>query len=360
MYRERLTRVKQVCADNQVDSFFISNFYNILYLTGFKTLTTDEREAFVFVTKKNIYLFTDARYIYTNPGVTLKLIEPGKGLFFHLETIIKEEKISSMGIESEDLRIHEYEKLKNLFSFIKITQLERALIRLRAIKEDEEIQKIQKACEITDQCLEDIFPSISVGDTEKKLAFGIEQWIKKQGFDLAFDPIVAVDEHSAIPHYNTKEGNGEVKKSSVILIDFGVKYHDYMSDITRMVFINPTKEIITVYEELLSVQESTIEIVGKETDPKAIDTLCRTSLKKKELPDFPHSLGHGVGLEIHEYPKISKMSDDTILNNQVITVEPGVYFPEKWGMRVEDTVVIKNHKAESLTKFDKKLLILPI
>lgn len=358
MYGQRLMRVRQVCADNHIDAFFISNFYNILYVTGFKTLTNDEREAFVLITKKNIYLFTDARYVYTNPEVVLKLIEPGKGLFFHLEIIIKEEKIQTIGIESEDLRVHEYEKIKALFSSIKISPLERTLIRLRAIKEDEEIQTIQKACEITDQCLEEIIPTITAGDTEKELAFRIEQWIKKQGFDLAFDPIVAIDANSAIPHYNTKEGNGKIKKNSIILLDFGVSYHDYMSDITRMVFVNPSKEMINTYDKLLQVQEKTIRIIGKETDPKTIDTLCRASLKEKQLPDFPHSLGHGVGLEIHEYPKLSQMSDDIVTAGQVFTVEPGVYFSNKWGMRVEDTVVVKNGKAEALTKFRKEPIIL--
>ncbi len=358
MYSKRIQELRNIFASNHVDTYFISNFYNILYMTGFKTLTTDEREAFVLATKTNTYLFTDARYVYTNPGVVLKLIEPGKGLFFHLETIIRDEKIQAIAIESEDLRVHEYEKLKALFSSVRIVPLERTIIRQRAIKEDEEIQKIQKACEITSQCLEEIIPLIAVGDTEKKIAFQIERWIKNKGFDLAFDPIVAVDRNSAIPHYNTKEGGGEAQKDSVILIDLGVEYQDYMSDITRMVFIKPTEEMIHAYEKLLLVQEKTIEIVGRETNSKTIDMICRANLREKQLPDFPHSLGHGVGLEIHEYPKLSQMSDDTITNNQILTVEPGVYFNGKWGMRIEDTVVIKNGKAETLTKFTKEPLIL--
>lgn len=359
MFLTRIEKLRSVITSKEIDAFFVSNFYNILYLTGFKTLTTDEREAFVLITKKNAYLFTDARYILTNPGVILKLIEPGKGLFFHIGAIIKEEQIQSIGIESEDLRVHEYEKLKVLFPSVKIISLERIVIKIRAVKEGNELIAIQKACKITGQCLKEIIPTISEGNTEREIAFRIEQWIKEHGYDLAFDPIVAIGENSAIPHYNTNEGNGIVKNNSVILLDFGVKYNDYMSDITRMVFLQPTKEIIDMYTKLLEVQEKTIGIIGKEKDPKVINTICRTSLEEKQLPDFPHSLGHGVGLEIHEYPKLSQMSDDALTDNQVVTVEPGVYFPSKWGMRVEDTIVVENGKAKILTKFSKNPVILP-
>lgn len=359
MHSERIEKLRGIFGSNHIDAFFISNFYNILYLTGFKTLTTDEREAFVLVTKMNTYLFTDARYTYTDPGVILKLIEPEKGLFFHLEEIIQEEKIQFLGIESENLRVHEYEKIKLVFPSTKIISLERTTIKLRAIKENGEIKNIQKACEITDECLKEIIPSIKTNETEKEIAFRIEQWIKVKSYDLAFDPIVAVDSNSAIPHYNTKEGQGVVKNDSIILLDFGVKYLNYMSDITRMVFLNPAGEVIETYQKLLSIQGKTIELVGKEKDPKAIDLFCRERMAEENFTDFPHSLGHGVGLEIHEYPKLSQMSDDTLVDNQVFTIEPGVYFPGKWGMRIEDTVVVKDGKAETLTKFSKDLVVLP-
>lgn len=358
MNSHRIASVKKRLAGDSIDSLLISNYYNILYLTGFKTLTTDEREAFALITKKNTYLFTDARYVYTDPEVIFKLLGPGKGLFFHLGEIIREENISILGIESEDLRVHEYEKIRTIFNSVNILSLEKIVIKLRAIKEIEEIKNIQKACEVTDQCLTEIIPSIHVGNTEKEIALSIEYWIKKHGYDLAFDPIIAIDSQSAIPHYNTKEGQGVIKDHSIILIDFGVKYQNYMSDITRMIFIKPTDKMITIYEKLLEVQKQTIDLVGKEKDPKTVDRLCREQLAEKQLPNFPHSLGHGVGLEIHEYPKLSQMSDDSFVNGHVFTIEPGVYFPNKWGMRIEDTVLIKNNKAVSLTQFTKELIII--
>jgi len=363
MFSDRIQRLRETFEINQIDAFFISNFYNVLYFAGFKTLTTDEREAFVLVTKKNTYLFTDGRYVHENFRLTilnfkLALIEPGKGLFFHLQNIITEEKITKIGIENEDIRLGEYDKFVKVLKGTSVIPIDKTGITIRENKEQEEIERIKKACEITDECLKEIVPSVTVGMTEKKLAFNIEMWIKQKGHDLAFDPIVAVNKNSALPHYHTKDGKGIVEKESVILIDFGVKFEDYMSDITRMVFMKPTSEMLTIYLQLLEVQEKSIRYVSLEKDPKAIDSYCRELLKKKGLPNFSHSLGHGVGLEIHEYPKISHLSDDHIVENQVFTIEPGVYLSNRWGMRIEDTVVMKNGKAEVLTKYTKEPTII--
>lgn len=133
---------------------------------------------------------------------------------------------------------------------------------------------------------------------------------------------------------------------------------------TRMVFAGkPGQEKLTVYKKLLSSQEKTIKFLSKKISTglagKDIDMFCRKQLIKNLLPSYPHSTGHGVGLEVHEYPKLSSLSEDKILANQVITIEPGVYFPDKWGMRIEDTVLVKDkNMIEVLTKFDKKPLII--
>jgi Xaa-Pro aminopeptidase len=363
MFNDRIERLRAFFEKNKIEAFFISNFYNILYFTGFKTLTTNEREAFVLVTKKNTYLFTDGRYIdkkFALPilNIRLALIEPGKGLFYHLRNIIEREKIKSFGIEADDIRQSEYQKFTQIFNSVSIVPTERVGLKLREVKDEKEIEKIKKACEITDQCLEEIIPSIKIKMTEQQLAFNIEMWIKKKGYDLAFDPIVAVNKNSALPHYHTKEGAGKIEKESIILIDFGVKAENYLSDITRMVFLNPTVETLNIYDWLLQAQKKTTKYIRPEVKPGEIDAYCRTSLADSHLPNFPHSLGHGVGLEIHEFPKISHLSDDSITDGQIFTIEPGVYFEGRWGMRIEDTVVIKNWDAEPLTEYTKEPYII--
>lgn len=361
MFDNRIGNVRQSFSIHNINALLISNFYNVLYLTGFKTLTKDEREAFVLVTKNTTYLFTDSRYLKDDDELRimnyeLKLLEPEKGLIVHLKEIIEKEKILSLGIESDDLRTHEFLKLQTFFPSIKIVPIEKLIVRQRAVKDEEEIGKIKKACEITDKCLENTLRLIKVGMTEKEIAFKLEYWLKENGTDIAFDPIVAINKNSAIPHYNTKAGSGMVEKSSVILIDYGAKYEDYLADITRMVFVNPDEEMKKVYDQLLDVQQKTLEFTQTIKSPIEIDSFCREQIKKNNLPNFSHSVGHGVGLEIHEYPKISQTSQDTILENQVFTVEPGVYFENKWGVRIEDTVVMKNGKTETLTKFNKEFI----
>lgn len=366
MQEQRIIQIREKLVDLNLDAFLVSNFYNILYLTGFKTLTTNEREGFLLITKEKIYLFTDARYIDENSNVKsqiskleIKLIEPNNSLFDHLQEIIEQDKILTLGFEREDIKFDEYQRLKEKFATLTLQPAERLIVRIREIKDEGEIKKIQKACEITDQCLTDIIKTIKLGITEKEIAFKIEMWIKEKGNDLAFDPIVAINENAAIPHYNTKTGSGTVQNSSIILIDFGAKFEDYLSDITRMVFCGtPKDEVANSYSILFDSQKKAIDNIAGINRLDKVDMYCRKLLTEKNLPTYPHSTGHGLGLEIHEYPKVSINSNDMKMVGQVFTIEPGVYFAGQFGMRVEDTVVVRDGKVQVLTRFEKKPLIL--
>ncbi len=373
MLQQRVEKLRKILAEKNLNGFLVSNFYNLLYLTGFKTLTDDEREAWGLVTKDNIYLFTDSRYIKdqkskiktTNQILNIfqpKIITPEKGLIKHLQEIVKEEKIQRLGFEGDDLKVNELQKIKEKLINVELISLEKLIIKVREIKDRDEINKIRTACQISDQCFKKIVRTIKVGTTEKEMAFKIEFWLKEKNYDLSFYPIVAVDKNSAIPHYDTRNGRDEkVKKNSIILIDFGAKFQDYHSDMTRMVFVGkPTDEMIDTYRTLLNAQERTIEQLKIDSNPVSVDQFCRQQLTiANQQLTYSHSTGHGVGLQIHEYPKISFTSTDVLLPNQVITIEPGVYLENKWGMRIEDAVLIKENKQiEVLTKFSKRPLII--
>ncbi len=365
MHDTRVNELRTKLNSNNIDSLLISNFHNILYLTGFKTLTTDEREAFVLLTKKNIYLFSDERYLTKNsqfpiPNFQSRLIEPQRGLITHLQEITKEENIKTLGFESEDIRYFEFDSLKQRLFPIQLVPTHKLIIGIRELKQEEEVKRIREACKIADQCLEEIAKTIQVGMSEKEVAFRIEFWLKEKGYDLAFDPIVAVDANSSLPHYNTKTGRGIIKKGSVIMIDFGAKYEDYLSDITRMFFYGkPQAATTNIYNILLNAQEKTLGKLSFVKYLKEADEYCRRLITSEKLSSYPHSTGHGVGLEIHEYPKVSFNSLDIKKAGQVFTVEPGVYFQAKWGMRIEDTIVItEDLKVEALTKYPKSLQII--
>jgi len=378
MLQTRINKLRKILIEKNLGGFLVSNFFNILYLTGFKTLTDNEREAWTLVTAKSTYLFTDSRYlndkiqmtndksITNNKFLNLKLITPEKGLIKHLIEIVNEEKIQIMGFEGDDLKVNELQKMKTFLTNVELISLEKLIIKIREIKDEEEISNLRTACKIADQCLEEIVKTIKPGTSEKEIAFRIEFWLKEKGYDLSFYPIIAIDKNSAVPHYGTKAGNDEkVKKNSIILIDYGAKFEDYHSDTTRMIFVGkPTSEMINTYKILLNAQEKTIERLKTDNNPVSVDQFCRQQLTSHyslatNHSSYSHSTGHGVGLRIHEFPKISFTSTDVLLLNQVVTIEPGVYINNKWGMRIEDTVLIKEKgEIEVLTKFSKKLLII--
>lgn len=362
MLQRRTDRLRNILVEKNLDGLLVSNFYNILYLTGFKTLTEDEREGWGLVTKDNIYLFTDNRYVVNNKYLILKIITPEKGLIKHLQAIVIEEKIQRLGFEGDNLKVSELQRIKEHLLNIELVSLEKSINKIRGIKDKKEIKEIKMACQTADQCLKNIIRTIKIGTTEKEIAFRIEFWLKEKNRDLSFYPIIAIDKNSAIPHYDTRSGNNQrVKKNSIILIDYGAKYNSYHSDMTRMIFVGkPTDEMINTYKALLNAQEKTIEQLKIDVNPVSVDQFCRQQLTiVNQQLIYSHSTGHGVGLQIHEYPKISFASLDMLLPNQVVTIEPGVYLNNKWGMRIEDTVLIKKNKQiEVLTQFSKQLLII--
>lgn len=374
MLSKRLKNLKGFLVGDNLGGVFVSNPVNIFYFSDFKTLSPQEREAYLLITKKGVYLFTDPRHSIDYKNLDVRWLVPGQELMSHLQEIISKEKIKRLGFESADLKFNEHQTLSEKLD-VELVALQKTVENLRLMKEEEEIANIKKACQVSDQCLREISKTLKVGQTEKEIAFKIEFWLKEKGFDLAFYPIVAADKNAAIPHYDTREGSGKLNKGSSLLIDMGAKYKNYCSDITRVFsFGKPTSEFATMYEKLLEAQGETIRSLRhsrpdrESADPrfreddgvsaKEIDAFCRGLLKQKGLPNFLHSTGHGVGLEVHESPSISQKSKDTLLDDQVFTIEPGVYIDGQYGARIEDTVLLTKRGVEVLTKFPKNLQII--
>lgn len=358
MSKKRVDDFKKILKGKNIDAFLVSNFYNIFYLSGFKTLVDNEREAWLLVTKDNEYIFTDQRY--SSVIHDIRYVTPEKRLTKHLLEIVRGEDIKTLGFEADDLKFFEYENLKKSVNKVDFVPTNGLVVKQREIKDLDEIQMIKRACQISDECLRGVVKEIKIGVGEKEVAFKLEFYLKKRGYDLAFYPIVAVDENSAIPHYDTRHGDDrKIKNGSVVLIDFGAKYNNYLSDITRMVFVGtPNNEALNQYQSLLDAQTETLKSIKPGVNLKLVDAFCREEMNKKSLPNYSHSTGHGVGLEIHEYPKMSFMSTDLAVRNQVVTVEPGIYIPKKWGMRIEDTVLVTSGGSVALTEFPKDLLVI--
>lgn len=358
MKSNRFSNTADLLNESGLDAILVTRFYDIKYLTGFTTLATHEREAFLLVTRKNAYVLSDGRYSPEKPPESYRflLMTHEKGLLSHLKEICEREKVYKLGFQMEDLKWSEYEVLKDSLSVDLVAQ-DRVFLMMRQVKEKEETLLIGKACAAGDQVLEEVAKNMRVGMSEKEIAWNLEREIRQRGLDLAFDPIVAVDANAAIAHYNTKTGKGTVAENSIILIDFGVACGGYVSDITRMFFSGRLPdETLKAYSSLKRAQEKTVASIKGGMSCSDIDKYCRALLEKEGLPFYPHSTGHGVGLEVHEYPKISSYSDAIVQTGHVFTIEPGVYVPGRFGMRLEDSIEVgQSGKAICLTKFDRNL-----
>lgn len=357
-FKRRLNKIEQRLKKNQIDAFLVSNFYNLFYLSGFSGLSKEEREGWLFITKKESYFFTDGRYkkeITEDFPYQIKIISSAKEVYSFIEKYCQQNNLKTVAIEADDLKVNEYLFLKN----IKAVPISSWVREERMIKNKDEIEKIKKACQIVDNCLFFLKKAIRKDQKEKEIAWLIEKWIKEKGYQLAFSPIVAIDKNSSIPHYNTQlDGQEKVKNSSLILIDMGVMVESYCSDITRIFFYNsPLPEQISVYQNLKQTQEKTINFIKNQQKAAAVDYYCRQQLKN--YPFYPHATGHGVGLAIHEFPKISSNSNDVFKPGMVFTIEPGLYFQGEWGIRIEDTVCLnKKGEVEVLTQFPKEIQII--
>jgi Xaa-Pro aminopeptidase len=279
--------------------------------------------------------------------------EKKKKMLETLSLLISRQKadIKRIGIDEDSCAVYLYKKLRKAFKG-KYVDIYGALSRIRMQKDNAEIEKIKKACSVTDQTFTKICNNFKF-KTESELSSFIVEEIEKNNCDLAFPPIVASGEASSQPHYN---GTKKLKKG-FLLLDFGAKYKGYCADMTRMLYLgNPTKDELDNYKLVLKVVTDCEKATENEKKYSAIYQLAIKILGDKAVY-FIHGLGHGLGLDIHELPSLTSEDKNDIQNNIPFTIEPGIYFQNKYGIRIEDTLIIKDNVLTVLTKSKKDLVI---
>lgn len=371
MYTNRLKKFRQDLDLKNVDAGFITNPLHIYYLSGIQTASPMEREAYLLITHSKTYIISDSRYQIDIQAQIVKnnlqnecvfeLITIDKRLTNWIELITKQEMVQVIGFEANNITHSEFSSLKMALPTISFVDIGNSLIELRTIKDSYEIEQLEKAGDSTDQCLTEVTPTFKVGMKEKQAAWLIEKWIREKGFELAFDVMVAFDESAAMPHYNAKHGDRVLRDNSIILIDFGIKYNHYLSDISRVFFMpNSAERLKDIYSQLLDVQQKTVNAVGSSvTTYQQLDAFCRDKMQENKLQQFAHAVGHGVGLEIHEKPAIGRFFPQPFQPGHCITIEPGIYVEGEFGMRIEDTIIITSELySRCLTKFPKNIQVL--
>jgi Xaa-Pro aminopeptidase len=347
-------------------TIFITNPTNIRYLSGF--VAVDTRDAYFLVLGEDKILFTSSLYTQEakkliTENISFQEITRDNPLSKQLRDIVKKQNIKTIEFESTDLTVAELTQLeKNLpgVTWIPITQ---PIELARMIKKDDEIKSIREAAYVTDLCFKYILSRIRPGITETKLAWEIESFLKFRGGDIAFTPIVAFNEHSAQPHY-MKRDNNPLRRGSLILLDFGAKVNGYCADMTRVVFLgSPKPEWKKAYEVVLEAQQKALDYLALHSGSVKLggdeaDGLAQEVITKSGLPVYPHSLGHAVGLDIHEAPRLTSKKSEELKSGMVVTIEPGVYIEDKYGIRIEDLVLLKDKGIEILSKSPKKITVL--
>ena len=336
-----------------MQGMIITNPVNIRYLTNI-----DAEGILVINRKENIFI-TDSRYVeHVNAILTLDdgivvmnvkdlTLEDYEKFFIFCENV---------GFEENHLTYAKYKEYMHKFKINNFEETEGFIEKQRMIKEQDEIAYITKACQITDDCFDYLKGYIRVGMTEKEIANEIEKYFLSHGADeLAFDTIVASGKNSSMPH--AVPTDKVIESGDCITIDMGCKVNGYCSDMTRTIFAEfVSPEIKEVYDFVLKNQLQVIELLREGTNIKNISKMIDNNYKLNGY-EVMHSLGHGVGLDIHEYPFFGNVTDFVLKEGIVITDEPGVYIPNKFGVRIEDTLLINKFSAIPLTRSDKNYVV---
>lgn len=362
MFQRRIKSLRDKIAQEKVDAVLVSAVSNIEYLTGFTNFSKDEREAYIFIGKDFGYIITDGRYTEAVKREVphLNLFERG-GKKSTKDLFKKHQKeIKKLGIEEDNLTVSEHKVFKKHFKNIKHFDVS----HLRSIKSLEEISKIKKSCKLGDLAFKYILKTIKTGISEKEIARSLENFIKNHGADFSFPPIVAFSKNSAVPHHQT----GQTKlteKGEFVLLDFGVKLENYCSDMTRTLFFGkPTEEQEKIYQIVLTAQQKAVDFAnsvlksGKELKTAEVDKTARDYIISKGYPSIPHSLGHGIGLEVHEHPHLAPNSKEILKEGMAFSIEPGIYIPGLGGVRIEDLFVLEDNRLRQLTKSPKAVTLI--
>lgn len=331
---------------------------NRKYFTGFES-----SDGFLLVSSDRAVFITDGRYIEAaeNQISSCEVALLGKA-YPQIAEILKEMSCTRLLVESTRMTVSTYNSLKGVLKKIPIstdTTLDTLINTLRSVKNRDEIRSILEAQLIAESAFRHILKYIKVGITEKEIALELDFYMLRHGGEgLSFETIAVSGKNSSMPH--GVPSNKRIEKGDFVTMDFGTIINGYHSDMTRTVAVGfATDEMKNVYDTVLKAQENCLNNLKAGISCKDGDEFARSVIRDAGYGQyFTHSTGHGVGVEIHEYPNLSPASDSILQKGNIVTVEPGIYIPEKFGVRIEDMALIAERGCRILTSAPKDLIIL--
>lgn len=344
----RVKKLLNKMSDNKIDTVFITDEKNLYYYSGFY-----KGEGYLVIGKDKLFVVTDSRYT-EYASMVCKGFEVKNIALVKPSDFVSEAEVC--GFEDQSISYRKYSvlssQIKNLVPIGNMTDT------LREIKDEEEIEYIKKAARITDMAFEHICSYIREGVTEKQIAAEIDSFMKKNGADdIAFSTIAASGTRASLPH--AVPTDEKVKTGDFIVLDYGCTVKGYCSDMTRTVAVGEVSdEKREIYGKVLEAQLMALNSLKAGVTGEYVDKVARDYLDSHYKNAFAHSLGHSVGLYIHEAPNLSPKNKNFLMENTVITVEPGVYLEGNTGVRIEDLTIVKKDGCEILSHSPKELIIL--
>lgn len=351
----RIKRLLEYFDEGGFDAFYVTDPANRFYLSGFSGTT-----GALLLSREQYCLLTDFRYTgqASSESPDYKIIEVPGSYNGIIAEILKDNSLFRLGCEGDHLTYNQFSDLKKMLPGIELRPGSETVEQLRICKDDSEIRHIEEAAYLADQSFTRVLAAVKAGVTEREIALQLEYFMRQSGADgVAFKIIVASGSRSALPHGVASMKT--IQSGDLVTFDFGAVYRGYNSDITRTVVVGrlePRQR--EIYEIVLEAQMSAISAIKAGVRAAAVDRAARGVIEKKGYGRyFGHSTGHGLGLNIHENPRLSA-KDETILRpGMVVTVEPGIYLPGWGGVRIEDTVVVEDNGCRILTRSPKERLV---
>lgn len=343
--KERLRKLRRLLRSRRLDALVVTSEPNVSYLTGF--MGADSR---ALITPRLSYLITDSRYTEQaqQECVACKIIQRTGTLAEAIARIVSRSKsVKTIGVEN-NCSLAEFDELRKLLS-ARLKKVAPPVDIIRAVKDPREIKTLRESLEIARKALGRALKYVKPGITECELAARIDFEICRRGAATSFETIVAFGPNASRPHH--KPGGRKLKKRDTILIDFGARYRLYGCDLTRCFAIGrPTRSYIRAYRAVREAQQAAIRLVTHRARLADVDAAARQTLAENDLPVYGHGTGHGLGLEIHERPRLTAKAKGRLQAGNVITIEPGVYIPGKLGIRLEEDVLVTEHGYEVLSR----------
>ena len=355
-FHKRIDKLKDKIESLNLDGLYITNITNVRYLTGFTGSAGS-----ILILKEKKHFFTDGRYIEQSKNQVKDFQIHIVGAA-HYSAIKKEKMIRDamqIGFEADYVSMNLYSALIDSLPKVKWIKTSGIVEEIAAVKDMLEIESLKTAIEITDKVFEKIIPELKVGATERHVAAKISYLFKMYGAEGdSYEPIIASGYLGALPHARPSEKQFE--KGDFVVMDFGALYNGYHADMTRTILIGGlTEKHKEIYNIVLESQMAGINAAKAGITGEELDKVCRNVISDAGYGDkFIHSTGHGIGLEVHTYPRISSFNKDPLLENYVITIEPGIYLAGWGGVRIEDDCWIQNNRCVPLNRSTKELLVL--